>query len=104
MGNCRIIDTRTFGQQSSFDRRDFGFLQTYSRGFLSLQARLLWIKLITSVETTGPAIGGIVTGRLADPAGGDYTGAFYGVILVTGLALITVVILSVMVKPRPSFS
>lgn len=41
---------------------------------------------VTLIEVTGAAIGGWVTGRLADRAGGDYTYAFYGVSLAAGLA------------------
>lgn len=51
---------------------------------------------ITMIEIIGAAIGGRVTGHLADKAGGDYTYAFYGVIVVTGAALITVICLNLM--------
>lgn len=54
--------------------------------------------VITVVETCGAALGGLITGRLADANGGDYTQAFYGVIFVTGLALILVIVLNLMVK------
>lgn len=57
--------------------------------------------VITVVETLGAAIGGIVTGYLADRAGGDYTFAFYAVILVTALALGLVVLLNLMLNPAP---
>lgn len=54
--------------------------------------------VITIVETSGAAIGGIITGRLADAAGGDYTNAFYAVIVVTGLALTMTVLLNILVR------
>jgi MFS family permease len=56
--------------------------------------------VITVIETLGAAIGGKITGRLADASGGDYTQAFYGVIIVTGLALGLVLLLNVMYKKR----
>jgi MFS family permease len=56
--------------------------------------------VITVVETIGAAIGGILTGRLADAAGGDYTKAFYAVIGVTGAALVLVILLNLMVKTK----
>lgn len=51
---------------------------------------------ITIGDTLGAAVGGLVTGRLADAAGGDYTVAFYAVIGVTAAALLLVVLLNVM--------
>lgn len=56
--------------------------------------------VITVIEVVGAAIGGIITGRLADAAGGDYTQAFYAVILVTAIALGLVVLLNFMVKNK----
>mgnify|MGYP001059463566 CR=1 FL=1 len=56
--------------------------------------------VITVVETIGASVGGIITGRLADSAGGDYTGAFYVVMVVTGLALALVVALNFMHKEQ----
>lgn len=56
--------------------------------------------VITVVETIGAAIGGILTGRLADAAGGDYTQAFYVVIAVTAMSWLLVVILNFLVKPK----
>jgi len=43
---------------------------------------------ITLIEVVGASIGGLITGRLADQHGGDYTVAFYGVTIAAGLALI----------------
>lgn len=42
--------------------------------------------LITLIEVIGAAIGGKITGYLADQSGGDYTTAFYGVTIAAGLA------------------
>lgn len=48
------------------------------------------------IETVGASIGGLVTGRMADAAGGNYTHAFHIVIAVTGAALVLVVILDLL--------
>ncbi|MBX7171791.1 MAG: MFS transporter [Pyrinomonadaceae bacterium] len=56
--------------------------------------------VITIVETSGAAIGGIITGKLADAASGDYTNAFYAVIVVTGIAWILVILLNLMAKKK----
>ncbi len=50
--------------------------------------------VIVMIETIGAAIGGKVAGYLADLDGGDYTRAFYGVFVSTGLALVLVLILN----------
>jgi MFS family permease len=50
--------------------------------------------VIVMIETIGAAIGGKVTGTLADADGGDYIRAFYGVIVSTGLALALTLILN----------
>jgi MFS family permease len=55
---------------------------------------------ITVIETIGGAAGTIVTSRIADANGGDYTQAFYGVIIANGLALLTVVVLNLMIGKR----
>jgi MFS family permease len=49
---------------------------------------------ITICETLGAVIGGMVTGRLADLAGGDYTVGFYGVIVAAGLAFVLMLVLN----------
>ncbi|MCU1289579.1 MAG: Major facilitator superfamily protein [Acidobacteria bacterium] len=58
--------------------------------------------VITLIETVGAAIGGVITGKLADAAGGDYTLAFYGVIVTTTGALLLVILLNFMFKPETS--
>ena len=49
---------------------------------------------ITISETFGAVLGGMITGRLADLSGGDYTVGFYGVIVAAGIALILMLILN----------
>lgn len=44
--------------------------------------------LVTLIEVTGAAIGGRITGYLADQAGGDYTYAFYGASIAAALAFV----------------
>ena len=48
------------------------------------------------IETVGAAIGGMITGRLADASGGDYTSAFYVVIAVSGFALVLTLFLAIL--------
>ena len=54
--------------------------------------RILGVLIV--IETVGAAIGGLVTGRLADASGGDYTSAFYAVIAVSGLAFMLTMLLA----------
>ncbi len=49
---------------------------------------------ITIGDTLGAVVGGMITGRLADAYGGDYTVGFYGVIIATGFALGLMVVLN----------
>lgn len=49
--------------------------------------------ILIVVETVGASVGGLITGRMTDAAGGDYTNAFYLVIAATGGALLLVVVL-----------
>lgn len=49
---------------------------------------------ITIGDTLGAVVGGMITGRLADMYGGDYTVGFYGVIVATGLALLLMLVLN----------
>jgi MFS family permease len=57
---------------------------------------------ITICETLGAVVGGMITGRLADRFGGDYTAGFYGVILATGIALILTLMLNLRKAGRVS--
>lgn len=49
---------------------------------------------ITIGDTLGAVVGGMITGRLADWYGGDYSVGFYGVIVATGIALCLMVVLN----------
>lgn len=49
--------------------------------------------LITLIEVTGAAIGGRITGYLADKNGGDYTTAFYGVTIAAGCAFLATLVI-----------
>lgn len=55
---------------------------------------------ITMIEVIGAAIGGRVTGYLADRAGGDYAYAFYGVTIAAGLAFISTLVVLALAKKR----
>ena len=58
---------------------------------------------ITLIEVTGGAIGGRITGYLADQNGGDYTTAFYGVTIAAGLAFLsTILIVAIDKKKKPA--
>jgi MFS family permease len=59
--------------------------------------------VIMVVETLGSTVGGKITASLADAAGGDYTQAFYGVILATGMALAAVITLNLMIGKKEIF-
>lgn len=48
------------------------------------------LSLLIVIETAGAAIGGLITGRLADAAGGDYSTSFYIVTAVTGMAALLI--------------
>ena len=50
--------------------------------------------VITIGDTLGAVVGGMITGRLADLYGGDYSVGFYGVIAATGLALLLMIVLN----------
>jgi MFS family permease len=55
---------------------------------------------VTMIEVIGAAIGGRITGYLADAAGGDYTYAFYGVTIAAGLALLTTLAIFALARRR----
>ncbi|MFM9903286.1 MAG: nitrate/nitrite transporter [Pyrinomonadaceae bacterium] len=60
--------------------------------------------LITLIEVTGAAVGGRITGYLADRAGGDYTYAFYGVTIASALAFLATLAILALAKDRPAMS
>ncbi len=78
----------------------FVLLQRLAADYFGLREYGKILGAITVVETIGAAVGGILTGRMADAAGGDYSQAFYGVVITTGLAFLLVIVLNFMVKPK----
>lgn len=78
----------------------FVLLQRLTADYFGLKEYAKILGAITVVETVGAAIGGNITGRLADAAGGDYTKAFYGVVITTGFAFLLVIILNFLPKPN----
>jgi sugar phosphate permease len=56
--------------------------------------------VISFVETVGSGLGTIITGRLARAAGGDYSQAFYGLIMAAGLALISSLIVHFLIHRK----
>lgn len=52
------------------------------------------------IETLGASSGTIITSRIADADGGDYTRAFYGLIVVTTLSLVTTITINLIYKKR----
>lgn len=61
---------------------------------------------VTLIEVAGAAVGGRITGYLADQNGGDYTYAFYGVTVAAGLAFVATLVMqqvnrSVRLRERP---
>lgn len=71
----------------------FVLLQRIAADFFGNRDYSKILGVLIVIETIGASIGGLVTGRLADAAGGDYTQAFYAVVAVSGLALLLTVAL-----------
>lgn len=78
----------------------FVLLQRLAADYFGLREYGKILGAVTLIETVGAAVGGILTGRLADAAGGDYSRAFYGVIVTTGLAFLLVVALNFIIEPK----
>lgn len=78
----------------------FVLLQRLVADFFGMREYGKILGVITLIETIGAAIGGKVTAYFADAAGGDYTQAFYGVIVTTGLALFLIVIMNFIFRPQ----
>jgi len=78
----------------------FVLLQRLVADYFGLKEYGKILGVITLIETVGAAIGGKITGSLADANGGDYTQAFYWVIVTTGLALACVVLLNFITKSK----
>src|SRR5437870_5510590 len=64
----------------------FVLLQRLTADYFGLREYGKILGTITLIEIIGATIGGRVTGYLADRAGGDYTTAFYGVIVAAAIA------------------
>ena len=77
----------------------FVLLQLLTAEYFGLKEFGKILGTIIVIETIGGAAGTIITSRIADAAGGDYSQAFFGVIITTGLALLLVIVLNFMVKP-----
>ena len=56
---------------------------------------------ITLIEVIGAAIGGRITGYLADKNGGDYTTAFYGATIVAAAAFFATLVIFALNRKRP---
>jgi sugar phosphate permease len=82
----------------------FVLLQRIAADFFGNREYPKILGVLIVIETVGAAIGGMVTGRLADAAGGDYTSAFYAVIAVSGFALVLTVLLGLIARPKASRS
>lgn len=78
----------------------FVLLQLLVADYFGLKEYGKVLGAVTVIETLGGAAGTIITGRLADANGGDFTVAFYGLIVVTGLALGMVVMLNMLYKKQ----
>jgi MFS family permease len=71
----------------------FVMLQRLAADYFGLREYGKILGTITLLEVIGAAVGGRLTGYLADLAGGDYTFAFYGVIVAAAAATACVLIL-----------
>lgn len=78
----------------------FVLLQRLAADFFGRREIGKILGLITLIEVTGAAIGGRITGYLADRNGGDYTFAFYGVTIAAGLAFVATLAIYALRKDR----
>ncbi len=76
----------------------FVLLQLLVAEYFGLKEYGKILGVITIIETIGGAAGTIITGRIADANGGDFTQAFYGIIIVSAIALALVVLLNLIYK------
>jgi predicted MFS family arabinose efflux permease len=74
----------------------FVLLQLLVADYFGLREYGKILGAVTVIETMGGAAGTYITGRLADADGGDYSRAFLGLIVITGVSLAMVVILNFM--------
>lgn len=78
----------------------FVLLQRLAADFFGRREIGKILGLITLIEVTGAAVGGRITGYLADRNGGDYTYAFYGVTIAAGLAFLATLAIHALRKDR----
>ena len=76
----------------------FVLLQRLASEFFGRREAGKILGAITLIEVLGAAVGGRITGYLADQAGGDYTIAFYGVTIAAGLAFVAAIMIAGMTK------
>ena len=76
----------------------FVLLQRLATDFFGRREAGKILGAITLIEVTGAAIGGQITGYLADQNGGDYTYAFYGVTIAAGLAFFSTLAILTLAK------
>ena len=76
----------------------FVLLQRSAGDFFGLRDYSKILGAITLVEITGAAIGGLITGYLADANGGDYTNAFYGVIAAAAIAFVCALLVNYVMR------
>lgn len=78
----------------------FVLLQRLAADFFGRREIGKILGLITLIEVTGAAIGGRITGYLADRNGGDYTYAFFGVTIASALAFLATLAIFALHKKR----
>ena len=78
----------------------FVLLQLLVADYFGLKEYGKILGAVTVIETIGGALGTFLTGKIADANGGDYTQAFYGMIIVTGAAFGLVLILNFLYKKK----
>ena len=76
----------------------FVLLQRLAADFFGRRDMAKILGLITLIEVTGAAIGGRITGYLADRSQGDYTYAFYGVTIAAALAFLATLAINMLVR------
>jgi MFS family permease len=76
----------------------FVLLQRLAGDFFGLREYGKILGALTLIEIIGAAIGGRITGYLADRNGGDYTTAFFGVVAAAAVALLCALLINYAVK------
>lgn len=81
----------------------FVLLQRLIADYFGMRDYAKILGLVTVIETIGASIGGRVTGAVADLDGGDYTKAFYLVVVASGAALALTLILNLINRRYTGF-